>query len=247
MTTTTRTAAQIADTLSRLSTALAEAEATIATLNARISTRGAPDADPLEMAARLLGSSAPLDTDAEELRAALTRRDQLAQAIRAAHLEHERTQRAEAREILEAGAPARKKARADVLKAADALADALAAADKVDADLAAAGADLDGVPRGLGCPDRSGRWSIAATAEEIRELIASEYRDAARARLVAAAPSSRMVRCRLHCGVAGHAAGAVVDLPENIAALAIFDNQAVQTTDPLAAAPLPIGSPVFHW
>jgi hypothetical protein len=244
--TTPRTAAQILDTITRLCAAQVEAEATIATLNARIATRGAPVADPLALADRLLGTSAPVDTEAEELRAAQVRAGQLAQAIRAARIEHEHAQRAEAREILAAGAPARRKARADVLKAADALADALAAADQVDADLAAAGADLDGAPRGLGCPDRHGRWSVAATAAEIRDFIASEYREQARARLVAAAPSSKMLRVRLNAPVAGHAAGAVVDLPEHVAALAIFDNQAVQTTDPLASAPRPVGA-VHCW
>lgn len=241
--TTTRTAAQIADTIARLSAAQAETEATIASLNARIASRGAPEADPLALADRLLGSAAPVDTLTEELRAAQTRAGQLAQAIRAAHTEHAAAQRAEGRAILAAAAPELKKARADVLKAADALADAMAADDALRDRLAARGADLDGIPRGLGCPDRDGRWSVAAPAAEIREFIAREYRENARARLVSAAPSSKLVRVRLLAPVAGAQAGAVIDLPEHVAALEVFDNHAVQTSEPLQDAPQPAGAP----
>lgn len=243
MTTTTRTAAQIADTIARLSAAQADTEATIASLNARIASRGAPEADPLALADRLLGSAAPVDTLTEELRAAQTRAAQLAQAIRAAHTEHAAAQRAEARAILADAAPELKKARADVLKAADALADAMAADDALRDRLAIAGADLDGIPRGLGCPDRDGRWSVAAPAAEIREFIAREYHDAARARLASAPPSSKMIRVRLLGAVAGARPGAVVDLPEHIAALEIFDNHAIQTAEPLQDAPRPAGAP----
>jgi hypothetical protein len=243
MTMTTRTAAQIADTIARLSAAQAETEATIASLNARIASRGAPEADPLALADRLLGSTAPVDSLAEELRAALTRAAQLAQAIRTARTEHASAQRAEGRAILEAAAPERRAARSAVLKAADALADALAAADALNDRLAVAGADLEIGPRGLGSRDRSDRWSIAATAAEIREFIASEYRENARAKLVSAAPSSKLVRVRLLAPVAGAQAGAVVDLPEHIAALEIFDNHAVQTAEPLQDAPRPAGAP----
>lgn len=248
MTATIRTAAQIADTIARLSAAQAETEATVTSLNARIASRGAPEADPLALADRLLGSSAPVDTLTEELRAAQTRAGQLTQAIRAAHTEHAAAQRAEARAILAAAAPELRKARADVLKAADALADALATADALNDRLAVAGADLEIGPRGLGCPDRDGRWSVAAPAAEIREFIAREYREAARARLVAAAPSSKLIRVRLLGSVAGAQAGAVVDLPEHIAALAIFDNHAIQTAEPLQDAPRPAGAAaVFEW
>lgn len=243
----TRTAATIADTIGRLSAAQAETEAIIASLNARIASRGTPDADPLALAERLLGSADPVDSLAEELRAALTRSGQLAQAIRAAQAEHASAQRAEARAIREAAAPDLRAARSAILKAADALADALADADALNDRLAAAGADLDNGPRGLGCPDRSGRWSIAATASEIREFIASEYRDNARERLVSAAPSSKLVRVRLLSNVAGAQAGAVVDLPEHVAALAIFDGHAAQTSEALQGAPRPVGSPVAWW